>query len=189
MFFFRHPKSLVDPRPVAELSVQAPRSALPTLEPYARTQAGPVQELPTDRIVAAPIDRSADERRIDFSVRYGFREYCSIVEDHLPAALVEMGKVAKRPGLGSRLLLRAVLAPLFVYKKWRVGTCRFVIDGQGLTRLSKGRAVTIPWSDVVAVHRYRNGYLVAIAQGAMPLPYRCFKAWEREIFDTWAKAD
>ena len=46
MFFFRHPKPVVDPRPVAEQSVQVKAVALPTL-----TQ---VTELPEQQPSAQP---------------------------------------------------------------------------------------------------------------------------------------
>ncbi len=70
MVFFRHPESVVDPRPVAELTV---RSA--TAGPSARGS------LIETRPAGAP------NTLIRFKVSYGLREYPAIVDDFIPIAL------------------------------------------------------------------------------------------------------
>lgn len=170
MVFFRHPKPVVDPRPVAELNLQAERA--PQLSAVALTARHP------------PAD--GREAPIRFTVSYRLREYLSIVGDFMPIALREAGKHCDRLGLGTRLTLALTAAPMFLYKKLRVGNCRFTIDSRGLTRHSRNGEIVLPWHEVHLVHALSQSYLVRKRSGAMPLPYRCFTAEERERFDRWA---
>jgi hypothetical protein len=173
MFFFRHPRPVVDPRPVAELTVSVEQRVAPTLASVALKN------------VRRPARR---DPAIRFTVRYGLREYLAIVADFLPTALRERGKPVERIGPGTKLLLAVVATPLFLYKTWRIGSCRFDIDAQGLTRHSRCPPLRLPWHDVQAVHHLGRGYLVRKAGGALPLPYRCFSAEERQRFERWAAA-
>lgn len=170
MFFSRRLKPVVDPRPVAELSLHA-RSAAP-LNDIALTE----------RHSAA----SGHVPPICFTVSYHLVEYLSIVGDFIPIAMREAGKGVERLGSGTRLALALITGPIFLYKKLRVGTCRFLIDSQGLTRLSRNSKIVLPWHEVHSVHALGQGYLVRKRSGAMPLPYRCFSAEERARFERWA---
>ena len=33
--------------------------------------------------------------------------------------------------------------------------------------------MNVPWSKVIAIHRYSPGYLIEKVGGAFPIPYRC----------------
>ncbi len=174
MLFPRHPKPVVDPRPVATHSIRQEAQALPSL-----TLNGAFEPKLADPVLDAPIR---------FTARYRLKEYLSWVQDHLLVVLRERGKPVDRITPGHRLMLRLVLGPMFFYKKWRVGDCRFELDAQGLKRVTRGRPVTLAWRDATAIHRYGSAYLVTTARGAMPLPYRCFSETERARLERWLAA-
>ncbi|MBV8034488.1 YcxB family protein [Roseateles sp.] len=170
MFSFFHPRPVTDSRPVAEHSVRQTRPALPALA------AAPGIATPAPGTTHPPIR---------FTVDYGLREYIAVVHEHLSTVLAERGLAHERQGLCIRLMLALLIPPIFFLKRWRIGSCRFEIDGQRLTRRSRSGVLTLPWNEVAALHRYSGAYLVATRRGAMPLPYRCFSAGERRRFDAW----
>lgn len=98
------------------------------------------------------------------------------------------------PGwLGSALALAGVVAlcslpftarawvllfgtPIFLFKKRRMPLCAFRIDAHGIERSSpggRGRTLVRAWTEVRMVRRYRRGYLLVFARGALPIPFRC----------------
>jgi len=62
--------------------------------------------------------------------------------------------------------------------------CDFAIDEDRITRTTADGQVVVPWRDVNAIHRYRNGYLVAKVDGAMPLPLRCLTPDQASVLGT-----
>lgn len=126
---------------------------------------------------------------LSVDVHYRFAEYRRIVHEVLPRELTARGKgkalgADGRPGWGVRLTLALVLAPMFFYKKWRVGDCRFEFDAQGLRRRSKGgKTVVRDWSEVQRVRVLHEAYLIELAQGAMPLPFQCLGDAGRARFE------
>jgi hypothetical protein len=209
MFFFRHPKPVVDRRAVAEHAVQIEQPALPMLEALS-TSVSPEEEAARRRPDLASVQGSGmtgvlplpgageargpavgspvDEPPITFRVRYRFSEYRSMVEDHMPTAMRELGRTPGKPNVLSTFALRVFLWGLFQYKQSRVGECRFEIDAEGLTRHAKGREKRFAWSEIAALHRYREGYIVALAKGGMPLPHRCLFDGESERMERWWRA-
>lgn len=173
MFNFLHPQPVDRARPVAEQSVRHEQPALPAL-------ASP----PTGRNPPAPASAP-----IRFTASYGLREYSAVVRQHLAAVLAQRGMAHRRLGPGTWLLMALLIPPIFLFKKLRVGDCRFEIDARGLTRHSRAGTLALAWREVSAVHCYGGAYLVAKpGGGAMPLPYRCFSADERRRFDGWIAA-
>lgn len=171
MLYPRHPKPVVDPRPVATHSIrQEQQVSMPLLAP----------------------DRPPDHRKaprpspvIRFTVRYGLREYLSVVLDHLPVAVQARGRTHQRIGFLSRLAVALLVTPMFLFKRWRVGDCQFELDANGITRRSRRLPITVSWREATAVHRYRGAYLVVNGRGAMPLPHRCFSEKQRQHFERW----
>lgn len=174
MLFPRHPKPVVDPRPVATHSIRQEARSLPGL-----TLNGAFEPKLAAPVLDAPIR---------FTARYRMREYLQLVQAHLLVVLRERGKPIDRLGPGSRLMLALVLGPMFLYKKWRVGDCRFELTAEGLTRSSKGRPFSLAWRDATAIHRYHDAYLVATERGALPLPHRCFSDTECARLERWLDA-
>ena len=171
MLYPRHPKPVVDPRPVATHSIrQEQQASMPLLAP----------ERPPDHWKAprpSPVIR--------FTVRYGLREYLSVVLDHLPVAMQARGRTHQRIGFLSRLAVALLVTPMFLFKRWRVGDCQFELDANGITRRSRRLPITVSWREATAVHRYRGAYLVVNGRGAMPLPHRCFSEKQRQHFERW----
>lgn len=185
MLFIRHPQPVVDSRPVVELSIRCerPEPAEPALLCEAQHD-GPAP-LPSS---AASRSAPVADTPIRFTASYGLREYLAVLTDYLPIALRERGRPCERLGWGARLMLTLVATPQFLYKKWRIGDCRFEIDALGLSRQSRSGPLVVPWREVLEVHRLGSAYLVGKDTGKMPLPYRCFGPGERARFEGWAAA-
>jgi len=122
---------------------------------------------------------------IRLSISYTLAEYLSFVRDHLPALLAARagGKVRKPPGAASRALIMAGASLSFLSKKCKMPICDFLITDEYVRRTTSSGELRVPWSDVRAVHRYSQGFLVEKANGDMPLPYRCFTESERAEFE------
>jgi hypothetical protein len=114
---------------------------------------------------------------IQFDVCYQMREYLDLVSDHARAEVILRRRAERKPLRRLDLLtvragLWVVGPPLFLYKKWRVGACRFTIDGEGIVRDSKAGRLSVPWSEVKGILEYPSGYLIMKAHGGMPIPMR-----------------
>lgn len=72
--------------------------------------------------------------------------------------------------------------PVFFVKKRRLPRCTFRIDAQGIERTSHAGTLARAWTDVSGVRRYRRGYLLTFACGALPIPYRCLDAQQDADF-------
>jgi hypothetical protein len=70
--------------------------------------------------------------------------------------------------------------PMFYMKKRRMPVCAFHIDAAGIARATRDGELVRRWDEVKAVRRYRRGYLVIMADGAMPIPLRCLTAAQQE---------
>ena len=180
----QHPRSVARRREVAEMTV-AVRQA-PAIEPGHVVEAVPVASIPALR----PDARDAGTIRV--TVVYRWREYLAVLHEFMPVQMRAWERSRGRnPGRGlswrSRLAL-AVLVPLvgtpaFFLKKRRLPVCHFTIDARGIERAARGGRLYTPWDEVVAVHRLQNAWLVAMRDGAMPLPHRCFDAAQRARFE------
>lgn len=84
------------------------------------------------------------------------------------------------------ILLAGIAAMTFVWKSLRMGRCDFMIDAHGIERRSRRGASCVPWSRVQAVHMYPQGYLIELAAGAVPLPYRVMQPAARQQFEALA---
>jgi hypothetical protein len=139
-----------------------------------------------------PGTRSPPSPSIRFTVRYRLREYLAIVGEYLPRRLLELqrSRAKARPrrlGWGARLILALMVplvgGPLFLLKRRRMPVCRFTIDAERIRREAGGRVLSVPWADVVAVHRLAGAWMIDKGDGAMPLPFRCLGAAQREAFE------
>ena len=57
-----------------------------------------------------------------------------------------------------------------------MGSCSFTIDHEGIESVTALGRFSKTWRDVLAVHRYSQGYLMVFSKGAIPIPYRCLDA-------------
>jgi len=113
---------------------------------------------------------------IRFEVAYRFPEYRRYV-------LAHTANIKGAQGPLWRTLLSIVAAVAFVGKARKVGKCAFTIDETGVRRRAKDGEMLVPWKDVTTIYRYEPGYLIEKGRGAMPIPYRCLDAVQRETLE------
>lgn len=92
------------------------------------------------------------------------------------------GKSFKGTSWHHYLLLYVLAPPIFLYKKTRVGDCIFKIDKDGIRRDSKTGVKVIEWGTIKDIHKLSSTYLIELNQGALPIPFRCFKSDEQDLF-------
>ena len=125
---------------------------------------------------------------VEFHVSYRLAEYLAIVAAHSVAdfARVKAGQgktLGRRDAWTLRCCVYLFAPPIFLFKVLRLGACDFRIDSTGIVRSAKSGVVTVPWSDLVAIHEYPAGYLFAKKTGAMPVPYRVLTDAQRLALD------
>ncbi len=133
---------------------------------------------------------------LEFSVSYRLAEYLSFARDHAPLVtqrvLAAKGKPVQTPSRLQGVALTLICSVAFFFKKRRMPICRFVIAEDGIHRSAASRNLFVPWTEVLEVQRYSQGYLIEMHRGAMPLPFRCLGAQQVSAFDAlvakWQKA-
>lgn len=127
-----------------------------------------------------------DDAAVSVSVRYRLCEYIAfVVDDARATEPMLIGAAAWTRGL-FLCVLGVVAAGAFGIKSLRMGRCRFRIDAEGISRTTRRGTSTVRWAQVRAVRRYRRGYLVELASGAIPLPFRVFDVGMRTRFEAFA---
>lgn len=76
--------------------------------------------------------------------------------------------------------------PLFFFKRRRIGRCAFRIDAAGIRRTSLTGTLVRAWAEIDGVRRYRQGYLLMMGRGGMPIPYRCLDRKQQATLRRWA---
>ncbi len=188
MLFPQHPKSVARRRAVAELSVayrQAATIASGRMVEVERAE-------PSVSVPGASAQGAHSDPPICFSVIYRLPEYLAILREYLPVQLLEWERSrGKKPRDRLSWSARATVAlmvpligpPIFLRKKRRMPVCRFTIDGDRIVREAGGGLLSVPWSEVVAVHRLKGAWMIDKGRGALPLPYRCLDAAQRAAFE------
>jgi hypothetical protein len=137
-------------------------------------------------------------RSVAFEVSYRLGEYLAFLRARVATVLGERASQPGRtPSKLENMLVWCVLSTFgsvaFLYKVPRVGRCRFLIDESEISRESRSGNLIVPWSDVVAVHRYPFGYLISKARGSLPVPLRVLSSEQQqtleEIIATMAPVD
>lgn len=118
---------------------------------------------------------------VRFEVTYRLGEYQQFVLEHVRHT------VGKEIGALTRFFISKGAALAFLLKSRKIGHFIFTIDEWGILRESRRPDLTIPWPDVVAVHRYSPGLLIEKATGAVPIPYRCLDDGQRSQLDTFVR--
>ena len=123
---------------------------------------------------------------VSFSVSYTLSEYLSFVHEHAAVVMADeratKGK-APREKLSTftHYFITAFASIMFFFKKRRMPVCAFTIDEERIVRTTADGQLVVPWHEIVAIHRYSQGYLVAKANGAMPLPFRCLTVAQASV--------
>lgn len=131
-----------------------------------------------------------------FSVSYRLAEYLSFAREHAPLVtqrvLTAKGKPVQTPSRFQGVALTIICSVAFFFKKRRMPICKFVITEDGIHRSAASRNLFVPWAEVMAVHRYSQGYFIEMYRGTMPLPFRCLGAQQVSALDAliakWQRA-
>ncbi len=181
------------PRPVGRTREVA--AAIVAVKPAAAIAPGHELQAHADRRAVDPLTARGGaiaEPAIALRVVYGLREYLAILREYLPLRLVTWeqsrgkaadGRLSWQTRITLAVLVPLVGSPVFWRKKRRMPVCRFSIDARGIERRAGGGRLAFAWSEVRAVHRLRDAYLVDQGGGGLPLPYRCFDAGQRAAFE------
>ncbi|HYD81543.1 MAG TPA: YcxB family protein [Paucimonas sp.] len=131
-------------------------------------------------------------RTVTFSVSYTLREYLSFAREHGAALLAERRRREGKPvpyGQEFRLpfhvrwAINLSSSIAFYLKHRQMPVCDFAIDERSIRRVAANGRLIVPWAEVVAIHRYSRGYLVARSNGAMPLPFRCLNPEQATLLE------
>jgi hypothetical protein len=182
-----HPLSVWRTREVAEMSAKVSRAQVIDGEFVLRVSPHTNSGQPPQLTVMQ--QTLPDNSTLEFSVIYSLREYLSIVQEHAPIALAARNSQRGKPLTRTPKLLNVLLIPLasvaFFFKKRRMPICHFTISDERIKRVTQDGVLEIPWTDIVAVHRYKQGYLVQKSKGAVPLPYRCLTVVQTKMLETF----
>lgn len=167
MFSFKHPKPVESRRPVTtRLQRHQQRAlALPIEEAVPEIGAPVVAFAPASMPGALPL-------ALHFLVRYTLREYIGFMWQHA-GWLIRRRRVGRFNGHYLRVKSTVTSALHFILLRRGSRTYEMTIDDHGIVRVSDGGVTLVGWDDVRLVRRYRNGFLMVLQRGTLPIPYRC----------------
>lgn len=167
MFSFKHPKPADSRRPAARLiqRQQEDRLALPIEEAIPQIGAPLID-------MTAPALADQLPFALHFLVRYTLAEYTGFMWDHA-GYLIRRRRVGPVNSVYLRLKSTFTAALHFVLLGRGRRTYEMTIDPHGIVRVSDQGVTLIGWHDVRLIRRYRNGFLMMLARGTLPIPYRC----------------
>ena len=119
------------------------------------------------------------------SVRYTLFEYIAFTWQHC-GYLIRRRRIG---ALASRWLCAksTASAALHFFLQGRSRrTYAFTIDAHGIVRASPTGVTLVPWRDVSAIRRYAGGYMVVLARGTLPIPFRCLDRLQMVAMDGFA---
>jgi hypothetical protein len=105
---------------------------------------------------------------IRFSVSYTLVDHAAIVQQHL-AKLMRQHRLP----FMTRMWVRLLAVPVFLFARHRMPACEFRIDGERIERVTARGSVSKRWNELMALRRYSHGYLLTFRKGSIPIPYRC----------------
>ena len=144
MFSFKHPKPVEQRLPVASMPHTA--FAAPALPPVPFA--------------------------LHFLVRYSLGEYIGFMWQHA-GYLIRRRRVGRVNSAYLRIKSTFTAALHFILLRRGRRTYEMTIDAHGIVRVSDSGVTLIGWDDVRLIRRYRNGFLMVLKRGTLPIPYRC----------------
>lgn len=127
---------------------------------------------------------------LHFTVRYALPEYVSFMWQHA-AYLIRRRRVGRVAGWWLLSKSTSAAAMHFVTQGRSRHLYEFTIDEHGIIRANGNGVTLVPWSDVSAIRRYSCGFILVLARGTLPIPFRCLssaQAAEMEAFAATVKA-
>ena len=161
MFSFKHPKPVENRLPA---SMPLPPRAM---------------DVPLDVAVpemGAPFAAAAALGAVPFSlhflVRYSLAEYTGFMWQHA-GYLIRRRRIGRINSQYLRVKSTFTAALHFILLRRGSRTYEMTIDEHGIVRVSDRGVTLIGWDDVRLIRRYRNGFLMLLKRGTLPIPYRC----------------
>jgi hypothetical protein len=145
----------------------------PALTPHQRSADLPFDEavpelgLPMAAPALAPVPFV-----LHFLVRYTLAEYAGFMWQHA-GYLIRRRRVGRINGTYLRIKSTLMAAVHFILLRRGSRTYEMTIDFHGIVRVSDSGVTLIAWHDVRLIRRYRNGFLMILKRGTLPIPYRC----------------
>ncbi len=172
MFSFKSPKPADSRLPVAPL-VQ-------------RTREVPLDEAVPEIGVALTAPLGAMPFTLHFLVRYTLGEYVAFMWQHA-GYLIRRRRVGAVNSGYLRVKSTLTAAMHFILLRRGSRTYEMTIDDHGIVRVSDSGVTLIGWDDVRLIRRYRNGFLMVLKRGTLPIPYRCLSEGEISAFRNFAR--
>lgn len=179
MFTFKHPKPVDTRRPVATLMQRHQERTLELpLEEAVPEIGAPIVSMP-----AAP---GAMPFALHFLVRYSLSEYVGFMWQHA-GYLIRRRRVGRFNSNYLRVKSTVTAAMHFILLRRGSRTYEMTIDDHGIVRVSDSGVTLIAWDDVRLIKRYRNGFLMVLKRGTLPIPYRCLNEGDIAAFRGFAR--
>ena len=166
MFSFKHPTPVDSGLPVATPVQQHKEHALEL----------PIEEVPPEMSApfAATVPPGAMPFALHFLVRYTLGEYTGFMWQHA-GYLIRRRRVGRINSHYLRIKSTFMAALHFILLRRGSRTYEMTIDQHGIVRVSDSGVTLIGWDDVRLIRRYRNGFLMILKRGTLPIPYRCLQ--------------
>jgi hypothetical protein len=166
MFSFKHPKPVDSRLPVATLVQQHKERVLEL----------PIEEAAPEigAPFAAAVPLAAMPFALHFLVRYTLGEYIAFMWQHA-GWLIRRRRVGRINSHYLRIKSTFTAALHFILLRRGSRTYEMTIDEHGIVRVSDSGVTLIGWDDVRLIRRYRNGFLMVLKRGTLPIPYRCLQ--------------
>lgn len=123
--------------------------------------------------------------QLHIKVRYALAEYVSFMWQH-GGYLIRRRRIGKLATWWMLFKSTAAAALHFVAQGRSRHLYDFLIDVHGIVRTSSSGVTLVPWTDVTAIRRYSNGYMMVLKRGTLPLPFRCLDKAQCSLMDTFA---
>lgn len=183
MLWLNHPKPAGERTPVESLLMRE-RMRHQDGAPAPRT-AGAASPLAGTRTAYGSAALDEVPGTVAFSVRYSLPEYTSFMWQHC-SYLIRRRRIGTLPSWWLCTKSTATAALHFVLQGRARRTYEFTIDTHGIVRASGTGVTLVAWRDVSAIRRYSRGYMLVMARGTLPLPFRCLDRAQQAAIDGFA---
>ncbi len=124
-------------------------------------------------------------QELHFKVRYALPEYVSFMWQH-GGYLIRRRRIGKLATWWMLSKSTTTAAMHFVAQGRSRHLYDFLIDVHGIVRTSSTGVTLVPWTDVTAIRRYTNGYMMVLKRGTLPVPFRCLDKAQANLMDAFA---
>lgn len=121
-----------------------------------------------------PVETPTVPFSLHFLVRYTLSEYIGFMWQHA-GYIIRRRRVGFLNSRYLRLKSTFTAALHFILLRRGSRTYEMTIDAHGIVRVSDAGVTLIAWDDVRLIRRYRNGFLMVLKRGTLPIPYRCLQ--------------